>query len=297
MRTLLRRTIEAVSTAGFTHFARRLNHRRVAILSYHNVVDPRESGRGDSSLHLPLPAFIDQIERLRRTHAIVPLGSLPSAPADRPRAVITFDDAYRGAVTRALPELTTRGIPATVFVAPALLGSEGTWWDVLSEAGLLTSTTRMQALLELQGKSDRVLQAKLIAEAPPPVPRDYGIATLEELLEYAAPGITLASHAWAHEHLPSLSSQELTRSLGDSLSWTKDLGDRSCGWLALPYGCGSPELGRRAVALGYEGVLRITGGMWKPSRERSFVPRLNIPAGLSIRGFDMRTSGLSALIR
>src|SRR5690606_40922240 len=85
-------------------------------------VPPEDAGQGDTSLHLPLPRFIQQIERVARTHEIVDLETTLSGPGHRPRAVLTFDDAYRGAVTLALPELRKRGLPATVFVAPALLG-------------------------------------------------------------------------------------------------------------------------------------------------------------------------------
>lgn len=63
----------------------------------------------------------------------VALGDLVDAlvdgrPVDRLLAV-TFDDAFAGVLTDAVPVLEEEGAPATVFVTSALLGGDATWWD------------------------------------------------------------------------------------------------------------------------------------------------------------------------
>src|SRR5690606_35559597 len=77
------------------------------ILAYHNVVPEGESAAGDRSLHLPVADLRSQLDRLTRTHDVVPLASLldPGVERNRPRVAITFDDAYRGAITCGVDEL------------------------------------------------------------------------------------------------------------------------------------------------------------------------------------------------
>lgn len=294
MRRALRRAAEIVATrGGATAAARHLSRHHVAVLAYHNVVLPGDAGRGDSSLHLPLPAFLEQIERVARTHEIVDLrtAALTSSHA-RPRAIITFDDAYRGAIDLALPELRRRGLPAVVFAAPALLGAVSTWWDEMAEQGLLTEERRQEDLDVRGGIALNVRREAFAHQDPPALPASYGIATLNELMSAVGGDISIGSHTWAHEHLPSLEGADLTGTLQRSLDWVRSLEAPTCLWLALPYGAGSVEIGTLARRLGYEGVLRIAGGIWRTASASPLVPRINVPSGMTAEGLELRTSGL-----
>lgn len=295
LRSVARTSIEnAAVRSGVTTVARALVRRRIAILAWHNVVAPDETGFGDSSLHLPLDAFLRQVELVARTHDVLPLDeALEATPGSRPRAVLTFDDAYRGAVTLALPELKRRGIPATVFVAPALLGAASTWWDDLGAAGALSVSVRDQALSVHAGRADPVRAAFLGMLARRPLPSSFGIATTDELRTYAGDGITLGSHSWGHEHLPSLAEPELRDNLQRTLAWLRDFGLPYSRWLSLPYGAGSGLVCRLALEAGHAGVLRVSGGLLRPTVSRtSGVPRINVPAGLSTHGLELRLTGL-----
>lgn len=301
MRALIRGGAELLATAcGLDAVARRRHREQVAILAYHNVVEPEDAGRGDASLHIPLPRFIRQIERLAGTHDIVSLAELGGARDSRrsttrrgrPRAVVTFDDAYRGAVRLAVPELVQRGIPATVFVSAGLIGSVGTWWDQMAEAGRLTHSNRDVALTELAGRAESVRGRFLADRTLPALPDSYGIASRGELEEHIRGGVSLGSHAWEHEYLPALASGELDESLTKTLRWLSEFDGPTTTWLALPYGGGSRPLARRALDLGHAGVLRIEGGCWRGSDDTDWVPRINVPAGMSERGLALRASGL-----
>lgn len=293
LRAALRTSIEAAATlTGLTAAARLLASHRVAILAYHNVIEPSATGRGDASLHLPLPAFLRQVERLARTHDVVPLDeAVRPRRSGRPRAVLTFDDAYRGAVTLALPQLARRGLPATVFVAPGLLGAASTWWDELGAAGRLSDTRRDEALHAHGGRTGAVRAALLRNTAVPRLPDTFGIATAAELHEHCRNGVTLGSHSWSHEHLPSLTERELRDNLSRTLAWLHASGLLWSPWLSLPYGAGSDLVERVALEVGHAGVLRVDGGLagtGGPTR----LPRVNVPAGLSVRGLELRASGL-----
>lgn len=257
------------------------------------MVHDEEVGFGDSSLHLSLSDFTRHVDALARTHEFVDLDdALASGPADRPRVVLTFDDAYRGAVTLALPELQRRGLPAVVFVAPALLGSASTWWDELAQAGLLSDATRREALIGAKGLGPAVRERFLGAAPVPSLPSTYGIATREELLRNCHSGITVGSHTWAHEYLPALETDEMKISLRRSAEWLRESAAPSSDWLALPYGAGSMALGNVALQLGHSGVLRIDGGLCDAAIPRAGVPRINVPAGVALRSLELRTSGL-----
>src|SRR5258706_9071692 len=93
----------AVSSGPVLAVGRALRRGRVLVVAYHNVVPDDWAGTGDTSLHLRLSRFVGEIDRLRQTHDVVPLSEAtePARPGARPRAVVTFDDAYRGAVTLA----------------------------------------------------------------------------------------------------------------------------------------------------------------------------------------------------
>ncbi|MEX0906884.1 MAG: polysaccharide deacetylase family protein, partial [Gemmatimonadota bacterium] len=195
----------------------------------------------------------------------------------RPRAAITFDDAYRGAVTLALPELIARGLPATVFAAPAMLGARGTWWDELAEAGLLTDAVRDAALRDHAGRGAEILRAVARDAEPPSLPESYGIASAAELARACGNAIRVGSHSWSHEYLPALSDAELKDNLARTLEWVGRFDGRTSRCLALPYGGGSPELGRIALRAGHTTVLRIEGGLWKRNAALAWVPRINVP--------------------
>src|SRR5712671_329835 len=101
------------------------------ILMYHRVSDsgPDPWGLGVSPRH-----FTEHLQVLRRHANPVALRQLPRRARKRgPRTVVvTFDDGYADNVVAALPLLRGHDIPATVFVATALLGkSQAFWWDEL----------------------------------------------------------------------------------------------------------------------------------------------------------------------
>lgn len=284
----------AATMSGITALARRLTPDRTAILAWHNVVHPEEAGLGDSSLHLPLPEFIRQVENIARTHEIVPLDEALQSNGKkqrRPNAVLTFDDAYRGAVTLALPELRKRGLPATVFTAPALLGKPSTWWDDLAAAGILSDEVRTTALHRHAGRAHEVRSA-FLTEMPRLLPSAYGIATENELRSHTRDGITIGSHSWAHEHLPSLEREELKQNLQQTLQWLEKSGMPHTRNLSLPYGATSGQVEEVAREAGHPAVLLVSGGRTHKHQNGARIPRINIPAGMSVRGLDLRLSGL-----
>src|SRR2546423_5455975 len=115
VRVRVKAIAERVLLASGGRAARWRMRDRTLILAYHNVVPDEQPIFGDRSLHLRRSDFAAQLDALRETHDVVPLPAvlLPSH-GPRPRAAITFDDAYAGAVTLGVAEVVARGLPATV---------------------------------------------------------------------------------------------------------------------------------------------------------------------------------------
>jgi peptidoglycan/xylan/chitin deacetylase (PgdA/CDA1 family) len=301
----MRLLAKQIAEAGLVHSGagaavRRRRRGDVLVLAYHNVVPAGEQPAGDASLHLPRHRFAAQLDALQRTHDVVPLDAVlsePVRPTRRPRVVITFDDAYRGAVTAGIEELAARQMPATIFVAPGFLDGGSFWWDVISgQSGAgLPDSVRMYALEALGGRDEAVRawarESGLTVNAVPGHARGASIEELRAAVRHD--GITLGSHTWSHPNLTRTSPSDLPAELARPLEWLRQNFDRVIPWLAYPYGLTSPAVERAAAESGYVAALRVSGGWLGPRRDRPFaLPRLNVPAGLTLHGFRLRTSGL-----
>lgn len=269
------------------------------ILAYHNVVPDGAPAAGDRSLHLPRAAFAAQLDLLTERCRVVPLAELPDAAtgAGRPVVAITFDDAYRGAVTIGVEELVRRDLPATMFVAPQYVGDGTFWWDELTPPGGVTpAVPRDIALGALRGEQRAIRAWAAERGVPVTTPAPHTRVATEAELQRAVgqAGITLGSHTWGHPNLAALSPAEVSRELAESRSWLRDrFAGRWVPWISYPYGGVSDAVQQLAAATGYRAGLCITGGRagrtaWKTPHA---LPRYNVPAGLSRRGFRARVGG------
>ena len=273
----------------------------VLVLAYHDIVPDGETPSGDLSLHLPQARFAEQLDALVRTHDVIALEEAVAnrrRAGHRPAAVITFDDAYQGAVTAGVAELARRGLPATIFVATAYVGGGDFWWDALAARdGGLPATVRARALTELAG-ADAAIRAMAAREsraiATPPA---YARGASERELAYATAqgGITLASHTHSHPNLTRLEPGALRDELARPLAWLRERFTEVLPMVSYPYGLSSPVVEQAAAAAGYTAGFRISGG-WLPRGARApfALPRLDVSSGLSAAGFALRCAGVRA---
>lgn len=285
--------------SGAARLAQRLSPQHDVVLAYHNIVPEGTEVEGDASLHLSQARFGRQLERLMQTHEVVPLDHLLDVPAGsntRPRAAITLDDGYRGAVTAGVQELARRGLPATLFVVPAAVGARSFWWDALASDGRLCNDVRRHALSALRGEDASIrrwaggvgLNARLCGGVASAATEDE----LRAATDHA--GIALASHTWSHPNLTRLALKEVEVELRRSLDWLRERFDHVTPWLSFPYGLYTGEIGRIAARVGYRGALHLGSGRWRhPPQDPYALPRINVPAGLSVNGFTLRLAGLT----
>ena len=300
MRSRLKAGMEAsIARTGLAGLLRRrVRHRRL-ILAYHGIVPAGERPVGELALHLAETQLAAQLDALGELAQVVPLAELLKSPDDgasRPRVAITWDDAYAGSLTSGADAVVRRGFPATIFVAPGRLGGQSFWWDRLAErfAGTIPGAIRSRALRELAGEDEAVAAEYEGDGAPARIPafaRTGGEALLADAA--ARPGISVASHSWSHANLAAVSPARLEQELTKPAEWLSQRFTTYVPCLAYPYGLDSPEVRRQSALAGYAAGLRVEGG-WMPRAEgdRFQVPRLNVPAGLSLDGFVLRLSGL-----
>jgi peptidoglycan/xylan/chitin deacetylase (PgdA/CDA1 family) len=277
---------------GAAYLARRLRGGRSIVLAYHNIVPEGETVVGDRSLHLPVGVFREHLELIRRTYEVVPLAAiLDRSSSDRPAVAISFDDAYRGALTAGRSALADMGVPATFFVVPGMVG-KSFWWDEIP----MTEALRAEMLDRHAGRDQVVRdQAAQLGIATQVTPEHACAATEDELREaMSTAGITLAPHTWSHPNLARLSGPDLRDELERPLEWLRSRfpAGRVLPLLAFPYGFSSEAARRTTKKVGYEAAFAVSGG-WIPRLpcDRYALPRLNIPDGLSTEGFELRVAG------
>jgi peptidoglycan/xylan/chitin deacetylase (PgdA/CDA1 family) len=301
MHRLLKRSIElGLARFGLTGAWRRFSGRNGIVLAYHNIVPAGDVPVGDSSLHLPFPAFKAQVDLLSKTHVIVSLKEFlgSGAPYDKPMAAITFDDAYRGGMELGVTELIGRDIPVTVFVAPGLLDSEGFWWDLVADPSLgeVPAGFRDHAFETLGGRQELILErAGSVDVNRKPLPDLYRPAAAEYLDALARhPLVSLGSHTWNHVHLPTVPPGEAAKELQRSRAWLQDHSVCEPFLLSYPYGAFHEGLEALVREAGYEAAFLVEGGAMRRRDIHACsmtIPRLNVPRDLSPEGFQLRVSG------
>ena len=299
-RSRLKRAMEGILGSHLSlGIARRRQRGARLVLAYHNVVLNRPSPNpGEASLHLAFDGFRRQLDAIEVSgFDVVSLGSPEPDPDATPQVVITFDDAYFGSLELAVPELARRGLPATVFVAPGILGRSTMWWDSLADPQTLCVPPAMRrtALSEHAGDNERILR---IADSEG-WPRyatssEHRIGTVAEVATALAshPRLTLGAHSWSHANLCELDAEQLARELTEPLKWlVATWGNRVVPWLAYPYGLTSPAVKRAAADHGYGGSLVVAGNWQRRGGDRHEVQRYNVTNGLSTAGFRARLAG------
>lgn len=291
----------ALVASGSAALARRRRWGGVVILAYHDIVPAGSKAVGDRSLHLAQHEFAGQLDRLQQTHDVVTLkealNSLPGrSRSGRPRAAITFDDGYAGALTVGIEELRARCMPATVFITPSFLDGGSFWWDTYAHpiAGL-DPTLRRQALTDSLGLAPavKVLARKknLPTQDLPAFARGASVSELHTALQYEH--LTIAAHTWSHPNLVMLPDAKLSSELTRPLEWLGQFRARALPMVSYPYGLSDTRVQNAARDAGYTAGFLVDGGWTStPPQDQFAIPRLNIPSGVTRNGFVLRTAGL-----
>jgi peptidoglycan/xylan/chitin deacetylase (PgdA/CDA1 family) len=281
------------------------------VLAYHRVaavdVDPWD-------LAVAPGHFAEQLAVLRDRGTVRRLDELLGDPATarvrdlRPQFAITFDDGYVDNLDAALPMLEAAAVPATVFIAPGLLGRSSYWWDVLTALVLESrlEPARVLAAAHEVGVVDGaappdtgdaravhdLLHSRLIVRhvdaieadldqlaaclgVDPPMP-DGRPMTVAELTALAAhPLIDIGVHTMTHPRLPDLAASAARDEVDECARRLDELLGARQRVLAYPYGSSSPVVVSVADGLGFAHAVTTESRWLRRRGEHLLAPRLH----------------------
>lgn len=269
---------------------RRIGNGSSLVLAYHNVVSQEDVGFGDRSLHLGIEQFVCQLEMLSEEADIVSLPDLLANHGGRGRRVaITFDDAYRGCLRLGIPACTRLNIKPTIFAAPALLG-RALPWDIRSMRGDWSPADRVAFLNRDRGNAARHSESNCRE-----LPDDYRVGSYCELESVVTDhAVYLGNHTMSHVNLARLTPSEVHSEVAQAQNYlVQRFPKHAMACLAYPYGIEPPADAQSQAILQLEHAFRVSGG-WIPATELGMgfrLPRLNVPAGVSLRGLRAQVRG------
>lgn len=175
------------------------------IFVYHDVSDPG-APQHTVEYSTPIALFRAQIDVLARSFTFVTLDDLVGgAGGGRRLASITFDDGYLSLCDQVLPELSSRGIPFTVF----LNGSAVT-------ANQLDYGPAYAHLNRRYGE-------KVFLDE-------------DDVRALSAAGVTVGSHGWDHRPVAGLDEAGRQAQIGANKTYLESLLGQAVRHFALPFG-------------------------------------------------------------
>lgn len=291
----LRNSVRSIAESVLCVLPRRTRPGDRLILCYHNVIRDDVPLAGDGSLHLPITMFRRQLELIGRSADIVSLEDTLTSRNTRDRLVsVTFDDAYASALALGVSACADLGFPCTVFVSPALLGSTPIW-DRRASAKRWSDKERSQFLWDQKGlDSEGKLPEQSGLGIVDSLPQWLRIASLEDLRRCVtanAGRVQLGNHTWSHANLGALDAAEVDAEIESCQSWLYEhFPESRVPFVAYPYGIEPAH----PIATEHGLSSLTTLGSWIGAGIRlpaARVPRWNVPAGVTPRGFEARLHG------
>ena len=290
LRTLRDVALRIPVATGLCRARRRLTN-AAPIFCFHNVVADATAAFGERSLHVSAGAFADYAEWIGATYEVIPLRELLEH-ATRGRAVsgaaaISFDDGYAGVFSNALPVLRRHGMPSTIFVvADAADRPRAFWWDVLASEGALSAGTRMHYLRAQRGDTVAIL-----GERPPVTPPADYLPSPWSVLEAVRHEVALEAHTVTHRNLSALGSDDVRAELARSRTAIAERIGETPRLISYPYGAYDAQVLDAARRERFDGGLTMDEGLTAGGHDPFAVPRVNVPAGITLDALECRASG------
>lgn len=251
---------------GLTRLVAWLNRNKITILGYHSVSKISEVSPTDLyKLHLPLKAFVKQLDYLQRHYRLISFEQLVKNLSENKKlpartAILTFDDGFRNFLTVVAPLLIERGIPATSFI--------------------ITGENYTQESSTLNGNW---------------TPEDDEIyLSWDEVRQLSAKGLEFGSHTWSHPPLSDISLTDARWELESSLNSIRSKLDCQNIPLSYPFGRTSEAVIRLAKSLGYSCAVTGLLGLNNPDCDLFALHRIVIASDDDLPTFAARAAGITS---
>lgn len=266
-------------------------HRLLTILCLHRILPHLAKNRYyDPGLVFTPEALAELCQFLTRRYEVLPLAeALPrweaAPPADKPIAVLTFDDGYRDNFIHARPILEACRLRATFFVIAGLADTTDTpWYDRLGRAMLLLDTDTVKELpLQSLPRRDPAARARALVEHAkqwtpteriaivekletaagtkhPADDRDLAMSA-DQLRDLARAGHEIAAHSMTHPILTQCTDAELASETHGARIRLESLLDRPIRTFCYPNGSYDTRVLAAVKAAGYDAAVTTQSGI------------------------------------
>jgi len=217
---------------------------------------------------------------------------------------LTFDDGYQDNLTVAVPELTSRHLPGTFYVATGYLDGKALyWWDVAQlwarQQGLRVSEVQ-RSLKKMHGlprrkEIERMSRAVKAQTGSPEYLTSEGVLLLSSL------GMTVGNHTVSHPELDRISPQETALEIVSAHSRLAELLPAPPRHFAFPEGIVAPGADEPLRSLGYRTAVTMRRGRNRRGTDCLRLRRIDGRYLIGDRGFSAErarfwiSSGLGAL--
>ena len=331
-----RLAMRGACVVGTDSAARQLRRRELLVVNYHGL--QADDSRRRAWLLLPRRRFVEQLSYLARYYRVRPVDEAVAALREgglaEPTACITFDDGYRNNLTIGLPILRELRLPATIYLATGLIGTDARLWTTRIE--LAFSATRADRVdlgaigmgVERLGDRERDVAARtrlgyrvkerlksrpareratlvsdVLAALDATVPDDGGDFAFLDWDEIGAMGatglVTFGGHTVHHEIVSRLDDAAVEREIADSVERSRATGYGS-ETFAYPNGGVDDFDARAASALGRAGIATACttiDGLNASTTPPYAMRRVVVGADMSFDAFRLRVSGVTSALR
>jgi peptidoglycan/xylan/chitin deacetylase (PgdA/CDA1 family) len=299
----------------------------VSVLMYHEVV--ADDTQIEAWTAVRRSDFLRQLDYLQQHYdlltmnaAMARLTATPAGGAERPAAVLTFDDGNVGNLDIMLPIVEERRVPVTVYVATGHVETgRGYWFDRLvnalqgmpgtclnlrrhglqcyninfrSGAGNWAEYHRLLLALKAQrpGRREEIVE-DIVARAPKAERRGQLLPLSVEGVRRlgASPQVTLGAHSHGHELLPQVGVEVARQSITHCRQLIESWSGRPVGHFAYPSG----DYDEASVALvrdlGFATAVATDPGLWRRPTSPWRIPRIAVGRYDSMSAFKINLIG------
>lgn len=282
-----------LQTTGLLWWAKRQlrQSEAVLVLTFHRVLNDTEF-RDTASL----PGMVIRRRTFERLagyvagrYKAVDFEQALAAPAGKIRVMFTFDDGWMDNYTNALPAILSRGIPASIFVCPGLLGRSLPFWpeqvaSLMRTCSPAATGGEIAALIEILKTYTPERRQKFIAGLVQRQARANDgnshttdrTASWDEIREMNNAGVTFGCHTQTHQILTTIPAQAARQEIHNSKRAIESALYKRCELFAYPNGNSSAATRRMLLEEDFAAAFTTQKGAWTRGTDRLAIPRMNV---------------------